>query len=306
MPTSNFPSGFRGGVSILNVPVEPLVNPDRTVWWVDENATTNSDGSYHKPFATVAAAISAAAAGDTIMIAAGHTENLSSATIFAVSTNSLTFIGMGEGERIPTFTSTATAGALMVSGTNNTFRNLRFVAGVDNTVQAIDISAAADGTRISGCKFEDTASDQEFLKHIDIATTVTDVIIEDCEFICTAGGGMTSSVYFTGTSTDCVIRNNFFWTDCSASIIDHLTDVPTNILIHGNRMVNLDTTTVLGLGLNSAGAGTGQVFDNYIWCAEAASAIFAVTTDYFVAENYCANNINTSGVLVPAADTITT
>ncbi|RJO60808.1 MAG: hypothetical protein C4542_08140 [Dehalococcoidia bacterium] len=304
MVYSNFPKGFRDGVTILDLPHQPLVNPANKVLWVDSGADRNGDGSYHVPYATVAAAISAASAGDTIMIAAGHTENLSSATIFAVATASLTFIGMGEGQRIPKFTTTATAGALMVTAANCVFQNLRFVAGIDNTVQAIDLSADADGTIIRRCIFEDTASNKEFLKHIDIATTIANVIIEDCEFICTAGGGMTSSIFFTGSSSDVVIRNNFFWVDASASVIDHLTGIATNILIHDNRMVNLDATTVLGLGIKSDSTSTGQVFDNYIFCSEAASAIFAVTNDFFVCENYSTNNINASGVLQPAADTI--
>jgi hypothetical protein len=304
MAGSNFNHGFSGGLVVQNLPVQPLVNPYNKVYWVDANAAQNSDGSYKKPFGAIADALSVAITGDVIYVAAGHTESLSGATIFAMSTEGVTVIGLGEGQRVPTFTTTATDGAVMVTAANCTLKNLKFVAGIDNTVQAIDLSAAADGARISGCVFRDTAADQEFLKHIDIATTIADVIIEDCDFSCVAGGGMTSSIFFTGTSSDVVIRNNVFYVDCSASVIDHLADIPTNILIHDNRIVNLDDTGTLGLGLKSDGAGTGQVFDNYVWCNEAASAIFAVTNDFFVCENYCANNINASGVLNPAADTI--
>jgi hypothetical protein len=301
---SAFSNGFANGVSILEIPVEPLVTPLAKVRWVDANATYNGDGTYHKPYATIADAISASATGDTIMVAAGHTENLADATAFALSTAGITIIGLGENQRRPTFTSTGTAGAVMITAANCVLQNLSFIAGIDNTVQAIDLDAAADGTIIRNCVFNDTANNKEFLKHIDIATTIANVTIEDCEFLCVAGGGMTSSIMFAGSSSDVVIRNNFFWVDCSASIIDHLTGIPTNILIHDNRMVNLDSTGVLGLGLKSDSSGTGQIFDNYIFCAEAASAIFAVTNDFYVCENYSTNNLNASGVLQPAADTI--
>ena len=400
MFSSNYPEGFNDGVSILNMPIQPLVGPVEKIIWVDANADKNSDGTYREPYATIAAAMVNAKTGDTIKIAAGHTENLTvvatlpvpiairvtsdgadtgrtftitgtnrngqpiseaitgpgstttdgstlfktvtnvavdaatageikigsatddngickaitpgsainipidgdyaTAVGFNVSTAGLTIKGMGEGQRIPTFTSTVQLGAVMITAANTVLENLKFVANVTDVVQAIDLTLAADGTVIRNCVFRDSGAALDFLIHIDVATTVTELVVEGCDFT-TAAGGMTSSIFFTGTSSNVVIRNNVFDGDCSASIIDHLADDCLNVLIHGNRMVNHDGAASLGLSLKSNGSSTGQVFDNYILVTLNGALCFAVTTDFFVAENYVANSINASGVLQPAA-----
>ncbi len=79
-PKSTYPSGFNHGVSILNVPIE--VAPLGRVWWVDANAAKNGEGTEALPFKTVATAITAASAGDTIMIAGGHTETIGTVATF--------------------------------------------------------------------------------------------------------------------------------------------------------------------------------------------------------------------------------
>jgi len=405
MAGSTFPSGFKSGVTINNLPYQTLANPGANVLWVDANADTNAYGLYGKPYSTVANAITNAVAGDTIMIAADHTENLTvvatlastcvvgitsdgtetgdtftitgtdgngapvsesragpgattvyttqkfatvtsvyvgSATSgnitigtvadpngicdtaatpstlyipingayaasvgFNISTADLTFIGMGEGQRVPTFTSTVQLGAVMITAANTTLQNLKFVSNITDCVQAIDIAAAADGTTIRGCTFRDSSASLDFLQHIDVATTVTDLIIEDCDFT-TYAGGMTESVDFAGTSSYCIIRNNFWQVDCSAGVIDHLADDPLDIAIYGNRIINIDASAGLVVGLISSADGTGAVYDNYCLSPKNDAEPLAVTADYFVAENYVSNTINVSGVLDPAADTITT
>ncbi|MBU8921271.1 MAG: hypothetical protein KOO63_05580 [Bacteroidales bacterium] len=404
MYSSNYPEGFSDGVSILNMPIQPLVGPVEKVLWVDVNAAKGGDGTYVRPYATVAAAIAAAKTGDTIMIAAGHTENLtvvatlatecvvgitsdqndsgdtftitgtngrgqpvsearvgpaSSGTVyttqkfktvtsvyvgsatsgnitigtvadpdgicttaatpstlyipmngayvtavgFNVSTAGLTIKGMGENQRIPTFTTTAQLSAVMITAANTTLQNLKFVSNITDCANAIDLSAAADGTVIRNCVFRDSSAALDFLQHIDIATTVTDLIIEGCDFT-TAAGGMTESVDFAGTSSYCIIRNNFWHVDCSAGVIDHLADDPLDIAIYGNRIINIDTGAGLVLGLDSSGDGTGLVYDNYCLSPKTDAEPIAVTADYYTSENYASNTINVSGVLEPGADTI--
>ncbi len=407
MAGSNFPKGFRERLTVLNSPYQPLVDPDVNVLWVDENAASNSDGSYAKPFKTLQVAIDAAETGDTIKIAAGHTENLTVvATIptaavvgvtsdqdesgdtftitgtdvngtviseaiagpdgtptveytskvfktvttvavgsansgnvtvgvvadpngicetstpgsainmvmngayvtpvgFNVDTAGLTIIGMGENQRVPTFTSTAQLSEVAITVINTTLENLKFVCNITDCVNAIDLTLAADGTTIRGCVFRDSSANLDFLQHIDVATTVTDLIIEDCDFT-TAAGAMTESVDFASTSSYCIIRNNFWHVDCSAGVIDHLAGDPLDITIHGNRIINIDTGAGLVVGLKSNTAGTGSVYDNYLLSPKTDAEVLAATNDYFVAENYNSNTINTSGVLNPGADTITT
>ncbi|RJO60809.1 MAG: hypothetical protein C4542_08145 [Dehalococcoidia bacterium] len=292
------------GAVIQGIPTSQIPNSNKKTIWVDANFTQGRrDGSRLGPYATIDAAIAKAATGDTILIAAGHTENMSTAAIFAVDVAGLTIRGLGEGERRPTFTSTAAAGACMITVANTVLENLKFVANfATGTTQAIDLAAAADGTIIRNCAFRDTSAANEFLIHIDIATTIANVVIEGCDFT-TAAGSMTSSIFFTGTSSNVVIRNNRWQVDASASVIDHLTDNPSLIRIHNNRIVNIDVTAGLVIGLKSDDAGTGIIYDNYIQSPSTGAAVLAATNDFHVAQNFCSNDINTSGVLNPAADT---
>ena len=286
-----------------SLPVNQIPPVANKTLWVDSNSQgVPRRGSRQNPYATIDAAIGKAAAGDTIIIAAGHTENMDSATVFAVDVNNLTIRGLGEGNRRPTFTSTATAGACMVTGYNCVLENLKFVANYADVTQAIDLSAAADGTIIRNCAFRDTGTALDFKKHIDIATTIADVIIEGCDFT-TAAGSMTSSIFFTNTSSNCVLRNNRWQVDCSGSVIDHLTGIATLIRIYNNRIVNIDTGAGLVVGVKSDSTSTGLAYDNYIQSPKANAAVLAMTNDFFVAQNFCSNDINTSGVLDPAADT---
>ncbi len=405
MYSSNYPEGFNDGVSILNMPIQPLVNPVEKVIWVDANAEKNGDGTYRSPYKTIASAMANAKTGDTIKIAAGHTENLTvvatipvaavvgvtsdgnesgdtftitgtnaqgqpisesitgpdgtptveyttqkfktvttvavgsansgnvivgvvadpngicetstpgsainmvmngayvTAVGFNVSTAGLTIKGMGENQRIPTFTTTAQLAAVMITAANTTLQNLKFVCNITDCVQAIDLPTAASGTTIRNCVFRDSSANLDFLQHIDIGDAVTDIIIEGCDFT-TYAGAMTESVDFEGTSSYCIIRNNFWHVDCSAGVIDHLADDPLDIAVYGNRIINIDTGAGLVLGLDSSGSGTGMVFDNYVLSPKTDAEPLAVTTDYYTCENYASNTINESGVLEPAADVV--
>lgn len=294
-------------INLANASIQGLAIPqippvDNKVMWVDANNTCRPDGTRERPYATIDAAITKATAGDTIIIAAGHTENLSTAAIFAVDVASLTIIGLGQGNRIPTFTSTGTAGAVMITVANTVLQNLKFVANVASVVQAIDLNADADGTIIRNCVFRDSGASLEFLIHIDIATTIANVIIEGCDFT-TAAASMTSSIFFAGTSDTVIIRNNRWQVDCSASVIDHLTAISTLLRIHDNRIVNIDGAAGLVIGIKSDSTSTGLIYDNYLQGPLNTAEPLAATNDFYVAQNFASHVINTSGVLEPGADT---
>ena len=292
------------GVALAGLPENQIPPVSNRTIWVDENTGGPRTGTRQNPYATIDIAIGKATAGDTIIIAAGHTENLSTAAIFAVDVANLTIRGLGQGNRIPTFTTTAAAGAVMITVANTVLENLKFVAGFETgTVQAIDLTADADGTVIRNCVFRDTSATFEFLKHIDIATTIANVIIEGCDFI-TAAGSMAESVVFAGSSDTCIIRNNRWHVDSTDAVVDHLDGIATNIRIHNNRMVQVDTTKGLVLGIKSDSSSTGAVYDNYLLGPKPNAAVFAVTNDFFVAQNFASNDINTSGVLDPAAGAV--
>jgi len=151
--------------------------------------------------------------------------------------------------------------------------------------------------------FRDTSATFEFLKHISVATTVNDWTIKNCNFI-TAAGSMTSSLYFAGTTANGVIKNNYWFVDCSASVIDHLTGVPTAIAILDNHASNIDTGAGLCVGLKSDGVATGYISGNYLFGNKNDSEPLAATTDYVMGVNYVCNTLQASGVVNPAAGAV--
>jgi len=274
-------------------------------------STTGTDGAGYgrnpdAPCATIDYAIGLATAsvGDIIYVMPGHAENVITATGINCDKAGIKIVGLGWGNMIPTVSFTAAAGSVTIGAANVSIKNIRFVANFETGVTTgITIAAAGDGLTLDGIQFRDTSATFEFLIHISVATTVTDLVIQNCNFI-TAAGTMSSSVFFVGTSTNALIKDNYWFVDCSASVIDHLTDVPTAIAIIGNRAANVDTTAGLCVGLKSDGVATGYIDDNHLFGNKNDSEPLAATTDYIMGINFVCNTLQASGVLNPAAGAV--
>jgi hypothetical protein len=292
-----------GGV--FSVEDQALTTGDR--WFVHSGTGAATGGqSPDSPLSTIDAAINAATAsqGDIIFVMPGHAENITTATGINLDKAGISIIGLGEGNLIPTVSFTAAAGSITVGAASCSIKNIRLVANFETGVTAgITVAAAGDGLTLDGIQFRDTSATFEFLIHVTIATTITDVVIKNCSFI-TAAGTMSSSVFFAGTSSNCTIRDNYWFVDCSASVIDHLTDVPTAIAIIGNHASNVDTGAGLCVGLKSDGAATGYIADNRLFGNKGDSEPLAATNDFIVCENYVSNTLQASGVLNPAAGAV--
>lgn len=114
---SNFPKGFKNGVSIQNMPI--LNSYSHKVFWVDSvHGSDQNKGTFDRPFATLNGALTNSAvglyAGDTIMLKSGHAETLVAANAVNCNIADINIIGLGTGENRPTFTFTPLA-----VGTNN-------------------------------------------------------------------------------------------------------------------------------------------------------------------------------------------
>jgi hypothetical protein len=155
---------FAGAAALANGVIwrnlGPLINftrPLGNVWWVDSNIGSDSNsygssrGNYpHRPFATVAHAISAATAnnGDLIMVAPNHTETLATAGAWTVPAG-VQIIGYQakDGDR-PQIKFSAAAASILMSGANSSLSGLVLSAtgGVSGTVvtptNPINITAA--------------------------------------------------------------------------------------------------------------------------------------------------------------------
>ncbi len=295
---SNYPTGFLSGALDLTVPID--VSPEGKVWWVDSNSAVASDGSRAKPWATIATGILKATEYDTIIIAAGHTEALT-ATSFAV-TKGLTIIGQGTGSRKPTFTTAVVGGVVAITDADVTISNIRLVADyTGGATNAITLDAASDYCTLDSIDCRDDAAGQEWLVHINIATTVTDLTIQNCSFIGLAGESMSRSIMFAGTTSNVRIVANYIDVDASDSVVDHDAGKATSIFVAQNMIVNHDTDAT-GLCIELEATSTGHVVKNVgghegtannstIYLGEAA----------FWNLNYGLNTVGGSAILFPAA-----
>ncbi len=303
--TSLFSRHQPGGVFIITD--QALTTGD--IWFVDSGSATGADSvgagqNPDKPFLTLDYAIGVATAnqGDIIYLMPGHAENLTAADDVDLDKAGISVVGIGSGSLIPTFSCPTNAdGSITIDAANVSIKNIKMVAVFATGVTtALTLTAAADYCTLDGLIFRDTAANQEFLIHATIATTITDLVIKNCNFI-TAAGTMSSSLFFAGTSANVLIENNYWFADCSASVIDHLTDIPTAISIIGNHASNVDGAAGLCVGLKSDGAATGYIANNLLFGNKNDSEPLAATNDFVVCQNFVSNTLQASGVLNPAS-----
>ncbi len=152
MSMSNFPNGFKDGVSIRGIPL--AVTHPGEVFWVNSSSVIVRDGvagsdsptagSYQRPFATIDYAIGRCTAGrgDVIAVMPGHTETVSAAAGIALDVAGVAVIGLGYGSLRPTINYTATASTLTMSAANCMLVNILHTGGIDAVVSPIVVSAA--------------------------------------------------------------------------------------------------------------------------------------------------------------------
>lgn len=236
--------------------------------------------------------------GDVIVCLPGHAENLTAADSVDLDVAGVTVLGIGDGNLIPTFSTTAAAGSITIDAANVTIKNIKLLANfATGTTTGLTVAAAADGLTLDGLKFRDTSTANEFLIHISVATTVTDLTIQNCSFV-TLAGSLTNSILFAGTSENAVIRNNVFFVDSVDSVIDHLVAACVNILIDSNYIVNVDTDTA-GYVIDVHASGTGMAVNNR-GAYNKVDAEMTKGAAMFWLENYFTNTIAESGLLEPA------
>lgn len=150
--TSNFPNGFRNGLTVRGLPLS-VTHPGE-VFWVNNSGvlpkkgvtgSDGNDGSYHRPLASIDAAVGkcTASRGDVIMVMPGHVETVTAAAGLALDVAGIALVGLGHGSLRPQINFTTAVGADMdVDAANITMVNFLFTGGIDALTGPIDINAA--------------------------------------------------------------------------------------------------------------------------------------------------------------------
>lgn len=301
MPT-NFPTGLLSrGVPLLGYGI-PATKGD--VYHVDSGHTNadddNAGANPNQPLATLDAAVGKCTAnnGDIILVSEGHAENITAATGINCDVAGITIIGLGRGNDLPTISFTAAAGSITVGAASVAIHNIKLVANFAGGVTAgITVAAAGDYCTLDGIVFRDTSATKEFLLHVSVATTVTDLVIRNCSGV-TLAGSMTNSILFAGTSTDCVIEDNYLFVDSSDDVIDHLAGASVNLVVRRNVIVNADTGAA-GYCVRYKSDGTGVCYRN-LFGYDKVDAEIGIGAAAWWFENYGSNTIAESGLLDPA------
>ena len=279
--------------------------PSGTVFWVGSTVTGASDAAGFgrhpdAPFATLDYAIGqcTASKGDVIYLLPGHAENLTTAIGVNCDVAGVQIIGLGQGDLIATFSTTAAAGSITIGAASVLIKNIRLTANfATGTTTMVTWAATGTGCTLDGVQFRDTSATSEALIHISVAAAVTDATIRNCSFI-SAAGTLSNSILFAGASTNTLIENCYFYVDSSDDVIDHLAAASVNLVVRGCTVINCDTDSA-GYCLRYKSDGTGIAHNN-LFAYNKVDAEISIGAAAWWFENYASNTIGESGKLDPA------
>ena len=318
---SNYPGGFKNGVMIRGMPLVQT-HPGK-VFWVGNAAATvltgqraasdGNQGSFNDPFSTLDYAINqcVASRGDVIMIKPGHAETFSNATSLDFDKAGVAIIGLGLGSLRPTFTfDTAAAATIDVTVANVSIQGCLFVANFADVASCFTLTTAKDFT-VEYCEFRDTSASLNFINIVDTNATAN---AADGLYFChnrILSSGTTAAT--TAIEVDAAISrmtvNDNFYVGAAISntpaLIEAATFDMTNLEVARNIVYRPNTDTATGgiLLEGSTTASTGMVYGNHCKTLDVAGMLIMTTGSVLgFHENYLSGTADTSGIIIPAAD----
>jgi hypothetical protein len=226
-----------------------------SVFFVDSTSSTASDANAgtepELPKATWTSAYTAAAAGDFIICAAGHSEIISAANTLA--TVGVTTIGLGVGTLIPRFTSNVAGAMWSTTGAYQKFFNLYFPASTAATTSRLTLSTGP--AVVNGCYFECGVNDTGAALIVSSA----DARVESCSFVATASrparGIQIPSAVAGGTFKDLLFDGGSYgWTSTAFQIANSTTRMWLENIRLANRsdmIANVTGTSYQMLGVRT-------------------------------------------------------
>jgi hypothetical protein len=318
---SQYPNGFPYGVTIRGVPL--TVAQPGNVYWVNttsvlptggvagNDAPYPTAGTYLRPFASLDYAIGQCTAGrgDIIILMPGSTATVSAAGSITCDVAGVAIIGLGSGTTMPTISfTTATTASIVVSAANVSFTNVRFSAGFADVVKAFTLTAK--NFTLQNCEVVQSAVDLNIISLTTMGATDNQcdgLTITGCTII--HPDAATTSLFTTSGDVDrVVIKDNYINLGVNASNLPIVATAATgkdftNIQIVGNQMIRLNTANPLVLVSDTTTANTGEIaYNNIRHLDTAAELLVTAGTNISFTQNLCSAVVDTSGYLVPVAD----
>lgn len=324
LPPSVFPNGFPNGLVLRGLPL--LQTQPGNVYWVSNSTTLASweivgsngnPGTYTKPFATIAYALTKCQAnhGDIIIVKAGYTQTIADATTLLFNVAGVAIIGLGSGSSRPTLTFSAAASNIPITAANCSLQNFLFKANHADVASVFTATGTSTPTdfNIEGCEFRDGSSILNFLTVFTGNATANSC--DGFRFY----GNKVSSLGTTASTTAIVLSSNTdrLYIEYNRGVSAVLNDTAavlaagtaqlTSFFLTGNVWERPNTSSTGGSFISGSGnAWTGMASDNYFYQVDATAGIW-IATGHGTAFGY-QNNFSPitgaadkSGLINPAA-----
>ncbi|KKN74346.1 hypothetical protein LCGC14_0391470 [marine sediment metagenome] len=171
--------------------------------------SSSGPGTVGTPYATVDQAINESAAGDTIFVLEGHTEDITLATEFVPDVAGLKIIGLGRGARRPTITFDETTGNIPISGAGTLLENFLFtISGTKDVVIGITITGA--DVKLKDIELREAAATDQFVDAISISTGAARCEIDGYKFTGVVAGDATQTALLMAVALDGLVLKNLW------------------------------------------------------------------------------------------------
>ena len=270
--SGTFDQSLRRWITTLNTDIvnaggSPFQNRGTgQVFYVD--SAVGSDSFTGTTPATATATLDAAVGlctanrGDVIFVMQGHAETIDNGVSDAIDLDvaGITVTGLGVGSDMPEFLFDTTTDEIVINADGVTVSGLRFLAGVSEVANAIEIQALGDNATIVNCVFpEPTTAGFEFNIGIQLVTAGNYPVIAGNTFYSADQAGCESFIDGgAGVVIGWQVLGNFIHGSFDAAAI-FSDQIDTELLIAGNSIVNLESADYC---IELTAAATGIARDN--------------------------------------------
>ena len=235
-------------------------------------------------YTTIDAAINASTAneGDVVLVTAGHTETLATASAITADVAGVTIIGLGEGADVPTLTFSATDSTVVVSGASVVIKNIMVYPSIDSVVSPFVVSGA-------DCELDIIVKDKsdtiEFVRAV-LTTADADRLKLKIKYLGRTGGNAcVNAVRLVGCDSANIDID--FYGKASTAVVEFHTTLCTDVNIKGDFYVSgttdlsknvVDTVGSSTWGVQGFDSAAGARFSGGSGSAVASDDISAVKT----------------------------
>jgi len=254
MGTSNYPNGFRWGVTIRNVPI--LNTHAKNVYYVDSvNGSNANDGTFNFPRASVdyLFANDIVQSGDVVICKPGHIETIATTSTWDIA--GVTIVMQGEGSSRAYFNFTATDAYVDITGAGITLIRPKLVVGIDQVAKGILVEAA-DVTLVDVEDY-DAANKNALIMVLTTAAALRLRIYGYRYFEASGGTQKTDRIKTVGAISDLVLHDINIMGDFSASPVD-VSAAGTNLDLNRLNLNNTNTGPESALTLHANCTGFAE------------------------------------------------